>query len=73
MNREASARVTSQRESLANRKEEVNRIDKRIAELQHRLQKKRLLNQQLATQISAVTQVSNCLVPPKSSTDILKS
>ena len=57
MNREASARVAGQRDALVARKDEVARIDKRIAELQQRLQKKRVLNQQLATQITAATQV----------------
>ena len=57
MNREASARVTTQRDALTARKDEVARIDKRIAELQQRIQKKRNLNKQLNSQITAATKV----------------
>lgn len=56
VNREASARVAAQRETLAARREEISRIDKRVSELQQRLHRKRLLNQQLASQITAATQ-----------------
>ncbi|KAK7068063.1 hypothetical protein SK128_004922 [Halocaridina rubra] len=56
VNREASARVDAQRETLAARREEITRIDKRIAELQQRLHRKRILNHQLASQITAATQ-----------------
>ncbi|XP_069178677.1 apoptosis-stimulating of p53 protein 2 isoform X2 [Procambarus clarkii] len=56
VNREASARVAAQRETLAARRDEISRIDKRVLELQQRLQRKRLLNHQLASQITAATQ-----------------
>ncbi|RXG68390.1 Apoptosis-stimulating of p53 protein 2 [Armadillidium vulgare] len=56
VNREASTRVATQKEALSTRKDEIARIDKRIAELQQRLYRKRFLNQQLASQISAATQ-----------------
>ncbi|XP_064101220.1 apoptosis-stimulating of p53 protein 2-like isoform X2 [Macrobrachium nipponense] len=56
VNREASARVDAQRETLAARRDEITRIDKRIAELQQRLHRKRILNHQLASQITAATQ-----------------
>lgn len=47
--------MAEQRETLNNRKDEVSRMDKRICELQQRLQRKRSLNQQLANQINAAT------------------
>nr|XP_053630397.1 apoptosis-stimulating of p53 protein 2-like [Cherax quadricarinatus] len=56
VNREASARVAAQRETLAARRDEITRIDKRVSELQQRLHRKRLLNHQLASQITAATQ-----------------
>ncbi|XP_069971150.1 apoptosis-stimulating of p53 protein 2 isoform X5 [Penaeus vannamei] len=56
VNREASARVAAQRETLAARRDEITRIDKRISELQQRLHRKRILNHQLASQITAATQ-----------------
>ncbi|XP_069938791.1 apoptosis-stimulating of p53 protein 1 isoform X4 [Cherax quadricarinatus] len=56
VNREASARVAAQRETLAARQDEITRIDKRVSELQQRLHRKRLLNHQLASQITAATQ-----------------
>ncbi|KAJ8932345.1 hypothetical protein NQ314_014710 [Rhamnusium bicolor] len=43
------------REALTARQEEMSAIDKRISELQERLHRKRLLNQQLANQISAAS------------------
>ncbi|CAL8099691.1 unnamed protein product [Orchesella dallaii] len=47
--REAQAtRVAAQRAALNQRQEETMRVDRRIAELQERLHRKRLLNQQLA-------------------------
>ncbi|KAK4292194.1 hypothetical protein Pmani_035020 [Petrolisthes manimaculis] len=56
VNREASARVAQQRETLQARRDEITRIDKRVSELQQRLHRKRLLNNQLASQITAATQ-----------------
>ena len=47
--REAQAtRVAAQRAALSQRQEEAMRVDRRIAELQERLHRKRLLNHQLA-------------------------
>jgi len=47
--------LNQQREALTARQEEMSAIDKRISELQERLHRKRLLNQQLANQISAAS------------------
>ncbi|CAM1293879.1 PPP1R13B (predicted) [Pycnogonum litorale] len=55
LNEQQSNRMIQQREILNNRKDEVTKMDKRISELQQRLQRKRLLNQQLANQINAAT------------------
>lgn len=52
VNEEQSAKVKEQREALCQRQVEMANIDKRIAELQERLHRKRLLNQQLANQIN---------------------
>ncbi|EEB13253.1 apoptosis stimulating of P53, putative [Pediculus humanus corporis] len=46
-----NAQLNQQRDALTQRQEEINSIDKRITELQDRLQRKRLLNQQLANQL----------------------
>jgi len=48
-----TARLVQQREVLSKRQEEMASIDRRISELQARLNRKRLLNQQLANQIQA--------------------
>ncbi|XP_065214805.1 apoptosis-stimulating of p53 protein 2 isoform X3 [Planococcus citri] len=61
LNEQQSARLSHQREVLAQRQEEMSAIDRRIAELQGRLQRKRLLNQQLASHIS---KQGNQNVPP---------
>lgn len=53
-----STRVTSQKTTLAHRRDDTVRIDRRIAELQDRLHRKRLLNQQLAATLK--NQVSSC-------------
>ncbi|KAG1678236.1 Apoptosis-stimulating of p53 protein 1 [Nymphon striatum] len=55
LNEQQHNRMVQQRETLNNRKDEVNRMDKRISELQQRLQRKRSLNQQLSNQINAAT------------------
>lgn len=51
LNEQQSVRLTQQREALALRQEEVSAVDRRISELQDRLQRKRLSNQQLAEQL----------------------
>ncbi|KAF2892823.1 hypothetical protein ILUMI_13349 [Ignelater luminosus] len=55
LNEQQNQRLNQQREALTARQEEMSSIDKRISELQERLHRKRLLNQQLATQISAAS------------------
>ncbi|CAG9762568.1 unnamed protein product [Ceutorhynchus assimilis] len=55
LNEQQNQRLNQQREALTARQEEMSSIDKRISELQERLQRKRLLNQQLASQISAAS------------------
>ncbi|KAK5643544.1 hypothetical protein RI129_007389 [Pyrocoelia pectoralis] len=55
LNEQQNLRLNQQREALTARQEEMSSIDKRISELQERLHRKRLLNQQLATQISAAS------------------
>ena len=52
LNDQQNMQINQQRETLCQRQEEVNEIDRRISELQERLHRKRLLNQQLANQIS---------------------
>ncbi|XP_039293647.1 apoptosis-stimulating of p53 protein 1 isoform X4 [Nilaparvata lugens] len=59
LNEQQTARLSQQREALSQRQEEVASIDKRIAELQDRLHRKRLLNQQLASQINAAAAANN--------------
>ncbi|ENN79339.1 hypothetical protein YQE_04211, partial [Dendroctonus ponderosae] len=54
-NEQQNQRLNQQREALTARQEEMSAIDKRISELQERLQRKRHLNQQLASQISAAS------------------
>lgn len=46
-----NAQLNQQRDALNQRQEEINSIDKRITELQDRLHRKRLLNQQIANQL----------------------
>ncbi|XP_025415635.1 apoptosis-stimulating of p53 protein 2 isoform X2 [Sipha flava] len=48
-----TVRLVQQREVISKRQEEMASIDRRISELQARLHRKRLLNQQLANQIQA--------------------
>ncbi|KRT79381.1 Ankyrin repeat-containing protein, partial [Oryctes borbonicus] len=55
LNEQQNQRLNLQREALTARQEEMSAIDKRISELQERLHRKRLLNQQLANQISATS------------------
>ncbi|XP_066244957.1 apoptosis-stimulating of p53 protein 2 isoform X1 [Euwallacea similis] len=55
LNEQQNQRLNQQREALTARQEEMSAIDKRISELQERLQRKRSLNQQLASQISAAS------------------
>ncbi|XP_071056815.1 apoptosis-stimulating of p53 protein 2 isoform X2 [Onthophagus taurus] len=55
LNEQQNQRLNQQREALTARQEEMSAIDKRISELQERLHRKRLLNQQLANQISATS------------------
>ncbi|XP_050298815.1 apoptosis-stimulating of p53 protein 2 isoform X3 [Anthonomus grandis grandis] len=55
LNEQQNQRLNQQREALTARQEEMSAIDKRISELQERLQRKRILNQQLASQISAAS------------------
>ncbi|XP_046663876.1 apoptosis-stimulating of p53 protein 1 isoform X3 [Homalodisca vitripennis] len=59
VNEQQNARLTQQREALSQRQEEMASIDKRISELQDRLHRKRLLNQQLANQITAASNKAN--------------
>lgn len=47
LNEQQSARITQQRETLSNRHNEIAQMDRRIAELQQRLHRKRLHNQEL--------------------------
>ncbi|CAH1159137.1 unnamed protein product [Phyllotreta striolata] len=55
LNEQQNQRLHQQREALSARQEEMSAIDKRISELQERLHRKRMLNQQLANQISATS------------------
>ncbi|CAH1400856.1 unnamed protein product [Nezara viridula] len=55
LNEQQTARLSEQREVLCQRQMEMVSIDKRIAELQERLHRKRLLNQELANQITAAS------------------
>ena len=57
VNRESAGRVNSQRELLSVKSQELARLDRRIAELQTRLHRKKMLNHQLAQQITKATQV----------------
>ncbi|KFM66423.1 Apoptosis-stimulating of p53 protein 1, partial [Stegodyphus mimosarum] len=53
LNEQQNARIAQQRETLARRQSEISQMDQRIADLQQRLQRKRLLNQQLSSQLHA--------------------
>jgi transcription elongation GreA/GreB family factor len=55
LNEQQNVRLCQQREALSQRQEEMSNIDKRISELQDRLHRKRLLNQQMANQITAAS------------------
>lgn len=59
LNEQQNVRLTQQREALTQRQEEMASIDKRISELQDRLHRKRMLNQQLANQITAASNKAN--------------
>ncbi len=55
LNEQQNNMIAQQRAQLSMGQEEMVRIDSRIAELQDRLARKRMMNQQLANQISAAT------------------
>ncbi|XP_065345902.1 apoptosis-stimulating of p53 protein 2 isoform X3 [Cloeon dipterum] len=52
LNEQQSQKLSQQRDAITARHEEMARIDARISELQERLHRKRVLNQQLASQLS---------------------
>lgn len=64
LNEQQKVRLCQQREALTARQEEMNSIDKRISELQDRLHRKRVLNQQLANQISAASHKAQQMQQP---------
>merc|ERR1719361_191549 len=55
LNEQQNNMISQQRAQLSMGQEEMARIDRRIAELQDRLTRKRMMNQQLANQINAAT------------------
>ncbi len=55
LNEQQNNMITQQRTQLSMGQDEMARIDRRIAELQDRLTRKRMMNQQLANQINAAT------------------
>lgn len=55
LNEQQNNMISQQRAQLSSGQEEMARIDRRIAELQDRLTRKRMMNQQLANQINAAT------------------
>jgi len=55
LNEQQNNMIAQQRQQLNMGQEEMARIDRRIAELQDRLARKRMMNQQLANQINAAT------------------
>jgi len=55
LNEQQNNMIAQQRAQLNMGQEEMARIDRRIAELQDRLTRKRMMNQQLANQINAAT------------------
>ncbi|XP_022249236.1 apoptosis-stimulating of p53 protein 1-like [Limulus polyphemus] len=55
LNEQQNERIAHQRETLAKRQEDISGMDQRIAELQQRLHRKRMLNQQMSNKIHAAT------------------
>ena len=55
LNEQQNNMIAQQRDQLSRGHEEIAKIDNRILELQDRLARKRMMNQQLANQISAAT------------------
>ncbi|KAF0310510.1 Apoptosis-stimulating of p53 protein 1 [Amphibalanus amphitrite] len=55
LNEQQHSQLASQTETLGQRRDEMARIDQRIAELQQRLHRKRVHNQQLASQLHAAS------------------
>ncbi|XP_076317257.1 apoptosis-stimulating of p53 protein 1-like isoform X3 [Tachypleus tridentatus] len=55
LNEQQNARIAHQREILSKRQEEISEMDQRIADLQQRLHRKRMLNQQISSQVRAAT------------------
>jgi apoptosis-stimulating of p53 protein 1 len=55
LNEQQNNMISQQRDQLSRGHEEIAKIDNRIVELQERLSRKRMMNQQLANQISAAT------------------
>ncbi|XP_076313718.1 apoptosis-stimulating of p53 protein 1-like isoform X3 [Tachypleus tridentatus] len=53
LNEQQNERIAHQRETLAKRQEDISGMDQRIAELQQRLHRKRMLNQQMSNKIHA--------------------
>ncbi|XP_059480409.1 apoptosis-stimulating of p53 protein 2 isoform X2 [Neocloeon triangulifer] len=52
LNEQQSQKLSQQRDAITARHDEMARIDARISELQERLHRKRILNQQLASQLA---------------------
>lgn len=65
LSEQQNVRLHQQRETLTKKQAEVNSVDLRISELQERLQRKRLLNQQLASQLNSNISVSQHQLPGK--------
>lgn len=65
LSEQQSVRLHQQRETLNKKQAEVNSVDLRISELQERLQRKRLLNQQLASQLNSNINASQHQLPGK--------
>ncbi|XP_040567666.1 apoptosis-stimulating of p53 protein 1 isoform X2 [Lepeophtheirus salmonis] len=55
LNEQQNNMISQQRAQLSMGQEEMSKIDNRISELQERLTRKRMINQQLANQINAAT------------------
>ncbi|KAI5741966.1 hypothetical protein M8J77_001587 [Diaphorina citri] len=64
LSEQQNVRLHQQRETLTKKQAEVNSVDLRISELQERLQRKRLLNQQLASQLNSNINSSQHQLPP---------
>uniref|UniRef100_A0A8D8XQU9 Apoptosis-stimulating of p53 protein 2 n=1 Tax=Cacopsylla melanoneura TaxID=428564 RepID=A0A8D8XQU9_9HEMI len=64
LSEQQNVRLHQQRETLTKKQAEVNSVDLRISELQERLQRKRLLNQQLASQLNSNINASQHQLPP---------